>query len=268
MKGKNKTLAIIAGAAGEIGTEFCKSLVNRRIDCLAVIRNRPCAIELGARNFSQVVCDLENPLEVKNVFGKIDLESYKKIIFIHAIGTDRFEPRGYPIIRPLETIPSDVYRTNVNSFKYLLRFLTNRLDEWYLDNRYEDHPWVDLKAVIIAGEADKYAPFVIESFCEAKFINRGYLHSFLSILPGWFSGLSVNITSTITRSACLTRPFADTRYWLTPQEVVSESIEEIIFGKARYKEISIIKPSPDFTEDYYRSDKMLYEKWSEETGIR
>jgi hypothetical protein len=122
--------------------------------------------------------------------------------------------------------------------------------------------------VIIAGVADKYTPFVIESFCEVKFILRQYIQSAVGLYPEWCSGLSINITSTITKSALAVRKFAQTEFWLTPEEVVERSIEELVANKKGYKEIDIIKNSPQFIKGYYENDKVLYEKWSKETGIR
>jgi hypothetical protein len=34
-----------------------------------------------------------------------------------------------------------------------------------------------------------------------------------------------------------------------------------------YEELDLMKYSPDYTEDYYENEELLYEKWSAETGI-
>ncbi len=177
---------------------------------------------------------------------------------------DKFDPRGYPIIKPMDTIPSDVYNTNVNSFKYLLKYCVLRIESI---NKERDKK-VKFKTAIIAGVADKHAPFVIESFCEAKYILRQYIQSCVKLHKGWFSGLSINVTSTITKSALKVRPYADTTFWLKPSDVSEQSFVELLCGNSKYKEVDIIKNSPRFFTGYYESNKVLYEKWSKETGIK
>ena len=256
-----RTLTIVAGAAGEIGKEFCKRLINNNIDCIGIMRNTRTG--LIANNFIEVVCRLENESEIKKVFSDINFKKYQRIIFLHAIGIDKFEPRGYPIIQPMETIPSDVYKTNVNTFKYLLKYCTKRIRQINLESDNK----IKFRVAIIAGEGDKHAPFVIESFCEVKYILRQYIQSCISIYPDWISGLSINITSTITKSALRARPYADTKYWLNPREVVEQSYDKLVSSFKKFKEVSIIKQCPNFSEDYYDNKQLLYEKWSRETGI-
>ena len=81
-----------------------------------------------------------------------------------------------------------------------------------------------------AGVSDKYSPFVIESFVEAKYILRQYIQSQCKI-HDWISGLSINVTSTVTQSALKVRPYANTEYWLSPSEFV-RSLNERNFAPA------------------------------------
>lgn len=259
---KNKTLIIIAGAAGEIGTEFCKKATENNIDCIGVIRNN--AVGLSSPFLTQITCHLDDENSIIKAFASIDFSKYKKIVYLHTIGVDKFDPRGYPKIKPMDSIPSDVYNTNVNSFKYLLKYCVLRVKNLNEENNKK----IKLKVAIIAGVADKHAPFVIESFCEAKYILRQYIQSCVGLYKGWFSGLSINVTSTITNSALKVRPHADTTFWLKPSDVSEQSFSQLILGNSKYKEIDIIKNSPKFFTGYYESNKILYEKWSKETGIK
>lgn len=259
---KNKTLYIIAGAAGEIGTAFVKQLIGKGNDCIAIIRNKTISIE--SPYFISVTCDLTNQLEIEKCFTNISFEDYERVVYLHTIGVDKFDPRGYPNIKPMNTIDADVYNTNVNSFKYLYRYCIKRIRDYNLGHDQN----IDLKISIIAGTSDKHTPFVIESFCEAKFILRQYIQSATNLYPNWVSGLSINVTSTITESALNVRPFADTTYWLTPEEVVNQSIDLLMENKSGYKEIDLLKKSPLFVNDYYENNTLLYEKWSKETGIK
>ncbi len=262
MTTNKKTLVIIAGAAGEIGTEYCKKLIRvKDTDVIGVIRNKK-VVNVVAKNFTSVQCHLDNTTSIERSFENVPVESYKRVIFLHTIGEDKFNHRNYPNIQKLSTIDAEVYDTNVNSFKYILRYLVNRVE-----SANENGINVSLKTAILGGVADKYAPFVIEDFCEAKLILRGYIRSYIDIFPDWFSGISINITSTITDSALAVRPHANTKDWLTPEEVVKNSVAELLSSRPEYKEIDIIKFSKNFVKGYYENHKSLYEKWSFETGI-
>jgi hypothetical protein len=258
---KNKKLIIIAGAAGEIGTTYCESFLDGKNHVLGVIRNKKVALEHPS--FEQVVCELTSSDDIERAFNNVDLEDYEEVVYLHTIGTDKFDPRGYPSIQKMNTIDLSVYDTNVNSFKYLMRYLVKKLS----GIRSEKGNAPLLKLLMIGGVSDKYAPFVIESFCEAKYIIRQYIQSQISIHPEWVCGGSVNVTSTITASALAVRPFAQTTYWLTPQEVVRDSMEFIRSLSKGYEEKDLIKYSPQFLSGYYENNDALYKKWSKETGI-
>lgn len=256
-----KKLIIIAGAAGEIGTAFIeKFLMQKDTECIAIIRNKPLLI--NEENLKKITCNLNNISEIENSFKEIDFRKYAEVIYLHTIGVDKFDPRGYPYIKPMKTIDPDIYNTNVNSFKYLFKYCVEKIKEIN-----KDHITTLFKTVIIAGTSDKHAPFVIESFCEAKFILRQYIQSAVNLYPQWCSGLSVNVTSTITESALAVRPFADTTFWLTPNEVVDQSLQKVLQTGLGYSEIDLFKYSPEYTSDYYNSNEKLYTKWSKETGI-
>ena len=257
----NKTLIVIAGAAGEIGTNYAKKFVTKDVDVVAIIRNKQ--VEgIEAKNFMQVQCHLDNAASIQEAMASVDIESYAKVTLLHSIGVDKFNPRNYPNVTKLETIDPVVYDANVNSFKYVLRYIVKRVA-----TANESGKDIMMKTAILAGVGDKYAPFVIEDFCEAKMILRGYVRSYIDIYPDWFSGLSINITSTITEAAVAVRPNARLQDWLTPEEVVDRSFDELQSNSHGYKEIDIVKFSNNFIAGYYENDDLLYSKWSKETGI-
>jgi sporulation protein YlmC with PRC-barrel domain len=260
MKNLEKTLVIVAGAAGEIGTKFIKEIISNNGNAIGVIRNT--SVDIESDNFETIQCSLDKQEDIKEKFNNVDLSQYENIIYLHTIGVDKFNPRNYPNVTKMATIDPDVYDTNVNSFKYLLRYLGSKV--YQLNEQGKN---IKLKTVAIAGTSDKYTPFVIEDFCEAKFIIRQYIQSYISRFPDWFSGLAINLTSTITKSALIMRPFAKTDYWLTPGDVVKQSFEEFTSLGKGYKEIDLMKFSPNFVEGYYEDIDMLYTKWSAETGI-
>lgn len=256
---KNKKLFIVAGSAGEIGGEFCRILVEQKEEVIAIVRNRP--VEITSQYLTSISCDLTDSRSIETSMEKNDFSKYGKITFIHTIGTDKYDPRGYPETKKMRTIDPGVYDTNVNTFKYPLRYLTSILSKI----RANGTPII-FKVVMIGGIPDKFTPFVIEGFCEAKNICREYIRSAVSLFPDWISGLSINISSTITRAALQVRPHADLTYWLKPEEVVQCSIESLCRDETGFSEIEVFKSSPDFRPGYYEDPKALYEKWSHDTG--
>lgn len=255
-----KKLIIVAGASGEIGTHFIKKLSkNKENHIIGVVRTKTLGFQ--SENVETITCELSNEHDVAEKFSQIKLDNYEQIIYLHTIGVDKFDPRGYPVLQKMKTIDPEVYDTNVNSFKYLMKYLVKELD---LIN--EDSIKTHLKLAMIGGVGDKYAPFVIESFCEAKYILRQYIQSQIQVYPEWVTGLSINVTSTITQSALKVRPNADTTYWLTSQEVAEQGIHELLNNREGYKEIDIIKKSPKYFKNYYHDNQTLYKKWMFETG--
>lgn len=262
-KNKNTKLVIVAGAAGEIGTAYVQKIAESGwADIIAVVRNRN--LEGVTHDcVRQIKCYLDDERDVQKKFDAIDLGNYNEVIYLHSIGVDKFQSRNFPKITKLQTIDPDVYDANVNSFKYVLKYLGTRIRQI---NSTQGHK-IHMRIAAVLGVADKYAPFVIEDFCEAKFIVREYMRTYVERHPGWISALGINITSTITKSAVEIRPHADTTYWLTPQEVADRSCDAIMDGEHKdYREIDIIKFSPDYFESYYEDNDALYTKWSRETG--
>lgn len=259
----NKQLFIIAGAAGDIGSEYCKKIIENNIDCIGIVRTKKVCIQ--SNYFQEIICNLDDEAEIEKTFSKIDFSQYSQITYFHTIGVDKFDPRGYPHIKPMKTIDPEVYNTNVNSFKYLLKFCINKINNINLKNKNNE---IKFQIAILAGIGDKYTPFVIESFCEAKFIIRQYIQSYINLYPDWVSGLSINISSTITQSALRVRPYADTEFWLKPREVVDQSYKKLISDYNSFEDLDIMKYSPHFMKDYYRNNQLLYDKWSKETGIK
>ena len=121
MQKSEKTLVIVAGAAGEIGTAFIKETTNNNAHAIGVIRNTQ--VDVESDNFTAIQCSLDKEQDIKAKFDNVDLSQYENIIYLHTIGVDKFNPRNYPDVTKMATIDPDVYDTNVNSFKYLLRYL-------------------------------------------------------------------------------------------------------------------------------------------------
>jgi len=247
-----KNCIIIAGANGEIGNEFIKTFLPKN-KVIAISRNN--RIGLHHSNLSTVTVDLASPPEVEKAFSNFDPTLYKRVIFIHSIGRDKFENTNYPKIEVTDTIDPDVYSSNVNTYKFLARLLIKKVEI-----ARETCP-VELKLVMIGSVADKYGLLVITSFSESKNIVRGYMRNAVSRFP-WVSALVINISSTITKSASQVRTYADTSYWLTPSEVSDRSWKDILSLKKGYREIEIYKKDPEFSENYYSDESAVFKRWA------
>jgi hypothetical protein len=254
-----KNIVIIAGAAGEIGAAYVKSFLEKEYDVLAVVRTK--ILPISHKNLKIVKMDLTSAVDIKNSMDKFQLFGYDSVTYIHSIGLDKFNPRGYPHITKMHTIDPQVYE-QVNTFKYLLKYLVHEIATYNGSSSKK----ISLKCVAIGGTSDKYTPFVIEDFCESKFIIKQYLRNYTERYFEWFTSLIVNVTSTITESALKVRPFADTTYWLTPDEVVMRSIDDIEKQGKGYSEKDLYKYNPNYYPGYYEDDHTLYKKWVMETG--
>ncbi len=247
-----KNCIIIAGANGEIGREFIKRFLPEN-EVIAISRNK--SIEFTHPHLTSLLIDLTDPSQVEVAFADFNPAKYDRIIFIHSIGRDKFENTQYPKIESAPTMDPDVYSSNVSTYKFLARLLIKRVGQ-----ARKISP-VSLKLVMIGSIADKYGLLVLTSFTESKNIVRGYIRDAVVRQP-WISGLVVNISSTITKSATLVRPYADTTYWLTPKEVSDGSYEHILSSLDGYHEIEVYKKDPNFDENYYSDDEAVFKRWA------
>lgn len=185
-------------------------------------------------------------------------KKYDRVIFIHSIGVDKFENQNYPNIEVLETIDKEVYHSNVNTYKYLAASLVEKLRR-----EHESGSKTKLTLSMIGSVADKHGIIFLTSFTESKHIVRSYIRTAVERFPWVISGLIINISSTVTKSALKVRPHADTTYWLKPEETVDESLPALLDkGRTGYKEIDIYKEHPEMDENYYRDPDKIFKRWS------
>jgi nucleoside-diphosphate-sugar epimerase len=108
-------LVIVAGAAGEIGTEFIKKIISENYNVVGIIRNSKVAIDHD--NFETIQCSLDKDIDIQEKFDHLDLGRYSYVIYLHTIGVDKFNPRNYPNDVKMKNNDPDLYDTTVNSFK-------------------------------------------------------------------------------------------------------------------------------------------------------
>ncbi len=251
----NKNLVIVAGATGEIGAEFVRKFSNQKgTDVLGISRKTISSIQRD--NLLWIYADLSKPDDLRAAFSKVDFSKYNKITLIHSIGVDKFENVNFPQIEPLKTIDPVVYQSNVNTYKYLAWIVTDKIEQLV-----ERGLRIKLILSMVGSVADKHNIIFLTSFSESKNIVRAYIQNAIRH-HSWISGLVINISSTVTKSALAVRPQSDTTYWLTPKDVVVRALPRLAKAGKGYKEIDIFKKDPKFEKDYYKNQEKIYKRWA------
>ena len=75
------------------------------------------------------------------------------------------------------------------------------------------------------------------------------------------SFLSFEISSANTPNECKLRPNADTKYWLTMEELIPAFCNETFIGDYRFNHASLLKMSPNYEKDYFTNHSKLKEIW-------
>ncbi len=255
MNRKNKKLIIVAGASGEIGDVFLEKFSKlKNFDLIGISRGLKPIKHYD--NLSWIHADLSKPDDLKIAFREVDFSKYKKVILIHSIGVDKFENTNFPKIEPLESIDSVVYQSNVNTYKYLTWIVIEKIEQ-----ARKNGLKIKLILSMLGSVADRHNVIFLTSFSESKNIVRAYIQNSVR-QHNWISGLVINISSTITKSALNVRPHSDTTYWLTPEDVVEKAFPKLVGINAGYKEMDIFKKDPNFEKDYYNNHEKIYKRWS------
>lgn len=246
-----KQLVIIAGATGEIGKLFSKYFADKGDEVFTLSRNS--RLNFNHKNIKHFHVDLENYNGTYDLFSKISYAKYRKITFIHSIGLDKFENINYPKMDVLQTIDPSVYSSNVNTFKIPVSIMFSFI------KREQIKP--SLQLFMIGSVADKYEMPFLRSFSESKNIVRQYMRN-LSENNTWIRSLVINISSTVTESALMIRPYSDTKFWLNPNEVFDFSVQNLSKESGAYREEDIYKENPDFSEEYYYDHPRIFKRWN------
>jgi short-subunit dehydrogenase len=250
----SNTLIIIAGVSGEIGSGYADIFLEKGYKVIGISRKR--VYKTTHKSYTYLLCDLTNPEKVETLIGKLDIKNVNKIVFIHSIGVDKFEMQSYPEITPLKTIDEKVYNSNVNTYKYIAYGLINHIKILRATGLK-----INLVLSGIGSVADKHDLIFLTSFSESKNVVRYYIRNAVD-KHDWIRGKFINVSSTSTKSALDVRLYADTTYFLTPEEVAKRSYTAVIDTKKGYSEIDIIKKDPNFSPDYYDNRDRIYARWS------
>lgn len=235
-----KTLFIIAGSNGAIGKAYLDHLTSEGNRCIAIARGKHL---YSWPNTTTLSGDLLDRRRSEEIINSIDLTGIDHVVLIHTVGKFNFE-------LSLGSDSKDVWESNVVTFQNLADPLLLRTREL----------GISVKFVALGSPSDPYHVPFWQLFTEAKDAVRAAIKRH-ALNHSKVQGLVVNISSTKTANEEKLRPFADTSSWLTPEEVVQNSIKDISKSDGPlYQEIQVIKPNPNFN-NYYADTDAIYKKW-------
>lgn len=242
----SKQLFIVTGAAGELGTLFIEKLIKRREHVIGISRS-----EFSVSGVEIYKADLTDEVQIREALKNIHLETFQTINLIHPVGKFKFEKNHTEVQDDdKDGIDDEVYKTNVITLKNVIKDLMMGVNKTQKIN-----------VCAFASISDKHSIPFWKSYTKSKNIIRGYLKELCE--QNYIHALMVNVSTVDTGNENLLRPNADKTYWLQPQEIVFETLPELV-NISRYKEIDLYKEKPDFNKDYYLDHEAILKKWEKE----
>lgn len=243
---------IISGATGDLGKAYVKHYSKEK-DCLVYAISRR-EEKNPLKNVNYLLCDLEKSKDTEQEVKKISLDGVLEVVLIHPVGRFKFEKNGVPEVKSIEhDIDDEVLKSNLDSFHNIVLPLLNlRKDKNIL-----------IKLVCFGSLSDVYNVPWWKSYSKSKLILREDMRA-VSTFEKNLQALFLNLSSVKTFNEHKTRPFADTSFWLSPEEIVERSVPLISSLKENYTEVDLYNHSPEYHEGYYKDFKKLKEKWLKE----
>ncbi len=250
---KNKSLVIVSGASGKLGEIYLRSFSRQNFyKCIGISRRNP---EKKLRDVSYLKIDLLNREQTKKKIKNLKIECYEKIWIIHCIGKFKFEINRKPEFdKNKDGIDDIIFDSNIKTFLNLFSSIKENISKN-----------TNLEIIAFGSVSDKYNVPFWESYTQSKNILREILKKIS--LKEKIKCNFVNVSTTNTGNENLLRPFGDKKYWLSPREIVEESLKKISENKRRFFEFNIIKNNPSFKRNYYKSPNKILAKWLKEMGI-
>lgn len=245
---QNEKTFVIAGVNGDLGQEFAK-----RLSDYGQVYGLSRGKRKVERRYEHLCADFLKPSEIAHAFRRITPAS--RLIYLHMIGKFRFEDEKHPI----EDVNGDgvddsTYRTNVLTFANALPFLTEHLER---DNKNT------LSIVGIGSTSDLYGVPFWQSFTRSKDELRKEFRRIYG-LPEFYGRvrtLMVNVSTVDGSQLADERPYISREFCLTPGEVVTQSLEDVLDTKSKSIELSIIKPHPEFRKPDFLSIENVRQRW-------
>lgn len=250
--GKQK-LVIISGTTGDLGRAYLDYYSKQSdIICYGLTRREE---KYPIRGVTYCNSNLEDVITTREEIQKISMEGVIEILLIHPVGKFKFETKGLPEVDKIkEGIDDEVFTSNVDTFHNIVKPLIEQRGKYSI---------VPIKLVAFGSLSDSYNVPWWGSYSKSKLILRQEMRE-LSRMEPQVESLFVNLSSVKTSNESKTRPSADTKYWLRPEEVVSRSVPVIENMQHSYQEIDLFNPSPEYHVSYYKEYNQLREKWLKE----
>ncbi len=247
-----RQLVIVSGARQGIGKSF--------LDHYQSIPDTECLGFSRTQNPQYLQLDLLDETVTSLAVDSLDFNGIGRILYLHSVGMDKFEPKGVPHIdNDGDGIDDEVYNSNVGAF---VNFATPLIEKA-----------TKLRIPLLLGNvgsiSDVYAVPFWQSFSRAKNLVRQYVKS---INNPFVRGIFLNVGSTLDEEGIYKygRIKADTTYWQTVKELVQKSvplIDEMMDGPAMFAEFDFYKYNPHFRPDYFINLPKLYFMWQREMGF-
>ena len=253
MTTQQRPLVIVSGSTGDLGRAYLNYYSKQKDTvCYGLTRRDE---ERPLSGVTYLESDLEDSVTAREQIGRISLEGVVEILLIHPVGKFKFESDGTSEIDAnKDGIDDEVYTSNIDTFHNIVRPLIEQRGQYGI---------IPLKLVAFGSLSDQYSVPWWGSYSKSKLILRRDMRELSRTEPN-VKSLFVNLSSVETSNEQKTRPYADFRYWIKPEEVVDKSISMIETMRHPYQEIDVFNPSPDYTQSYYRNFDRLREKWLSE----
>ncbi|MBS3061012.1 MAG: SDR family oxidoreductase [Candidatus Diapherotrites archaeon] len=245
-------MVIVTGANGALGKAYVDFFEAQPATvCVGISRK---AAQTKNPNTTYLQADLSDPRQVEQEMRKLPLSDVHEIVLVHAVGKFKLDPRKE------KEFDREVWESNVDTFRNVSRALLFRV------RQQSKRPLVTLCA--FGSVSDKYNIFAWRSYTAAKNYLRALMQKLSRLEKNTkIRGVFVNVSTVKTQNEEKLRPFADQRFWLSPEEIVKRSAETIQ-NPASWTELDVIKPRPGFDERYYRDPSRVARKWADERAGR
>ncbi len=247
-----KTLIIIPGARRGLAKDYFQHYANQpNTQCIGISRTEE------TNGFLKL--DLLQENKTFEFVKSLNLSGIEKVIYLHGVGIDKFEPKGVPAIDvDGDGIDDEIYQSNVLTFLHLAEPLMEKTT----------HYGIPLTICNIGSLGDIYNVPFWQSFTKSKNILRKSMKSnTIKSVKSIFFNVSSMLDDAGEKYG---RPFADTRYWLNSKDLVKRSIQylDAFDMMSGHLELDFFNTCPWYTKDYFTNLPALYQTWQRDMGYQ
>jgi NADP-dependent 3-hydroxy acid dehydrogenase YdfG len=233
-----RQLVVISGVTGSLGHAYATHYHTQGCKVIGLSR-QPTSQRLESVDY--LVTNLLDKKTTTIAINRISFENIANILVIHPVGRFIFE-------NEFKEVDPEIYASNVETFKNVAMPLIKGK--------------IPTTLVGFGSISDKYDVPHWRSYSKSKNALREYMQT-LAYSNDNIRSIFLNLSSVKTTNESRLRPFANTDYWLTPEEIVERSIPEFSFS-GKWKEIDIFNLSPDYSPEIYTDHQRLKERWLKE----